>query len=261
MNALSGATHDALGRGIAYYRRGAYVQAYICLLPLAQGGDGDAQCLIGAMLAQEPAGLPKSPVNAVKWLDIGIRCPNTLHSEGMREIYHELMARLDWRVIGEGRYRAFRWQQEHLNAEDGEAPEAGPERLARLDTMSADEATYLGSGLNEGADGPLDYEKAFICFRHAAELDHAAAAFNVGLSYYIGKGVRGDALQAIRWLGRAAELGYARAALMLAVMTVRGHGVPADREAAQIHFARAVELGDADAALMAEAVAQGSPLF
>jgi TPR repeat protein len=244
---------DALRRGIAFYQRGAYVQAYICLLPLAESGDGDAQCLVGAMLAQALGGLPKNPVNAVKWLDIGIRCPDTLHGEGMREIYHGLMERLDWRVIGEGRYRAFRWQQEHLNAEGGDPPEAGADCLAGVDMMSAEEAMYLGSALNAGDGGPLDYEKAFVCFRHAATYDHPGAVFNVGLSYYTGKGVRGDARQAIRWLGRAADLGYARAALMLAVMTVRGHGVPADREAAQVRFARAVELGDPDAALMAEA--------
>lgn len=261
MNALSGATHDALDRGITYYQRGAYVQAYIYLLPLAESGDGTAQCLVGAMLAMEPAGLPKSAINAVKWLDIGSRCPDTRDDQEIREIYHGLMGRLDWHTIGEGRYRAFRWQQEHLNAEYGDPPEASPDRLRGLDAMAVEEAVDLGFALNEGKGGPLDYEKAFTCFRHAATFDHPGAVFNVGLSYYIGKGIRGDAQQAVRWLGRAADLGYARAALMLAIMTVRGHGVPADREGAQIHFARAVELGDPDAALMAEAVAQGSPLI
>jgi TPR repeat protein len=260
MNTPPAATGNTLDRGIAFHQRGAFVQAYICLLPLAEAGDGDAQCLVGAMLAQELGGLPKNPVNAVKWLDIGIRSPDRAYVDGMQEIYAELMQKLDWRVIGKGRYRAFRWQQEHLNAEDGEPPEASPDRLAGLESMSAEAAMILGSALNIGEGGPLDYEKAFLCFRHAARLGYPAAAYNVGLSYYIGKGVLGDAHLAIQWLIRAADLGYARAALVLGAMTARGHGVPPDREAALAHLARATQLGDPDAALMAEAIAQGSPM-
>ena len=52
---------DALSRGIVYWKGGAYVQAYIALLPLAEAGDGDAQCLVGAMLAAELGGLPRTP--------------------------------------------------------------------------------------------------------------------------------------------------------------------------------------------------------
>jgi TPR repeat protein len=259
MNAVASRTLDPLARGIFYWKGGAYVQAYLTLLPLAQTGDGDAQCLVGAMLAAELGGLPRNPVAAIKWLDVGIRCPDiTTDTTGMREIYADLMRKLDWRIIGLGRYRAFRWQQEFLNAENGEAPEAPALRLAGLSDMLAPAAFQLGADFNEGQGRPIDYEKAFLCFKHAAKSDLPEAVFNVAVSYYAGKGVLGDAARAIRWFDRAIELGVARAAMMRAVMSVRGHGVPADREEAARHFQRAIALGDPDAPLMAEALAEGS---
>jgi TPR repeat protein len=259
MNAVAIHGLDPRARGIAYWQSGAYVQAYLALLPLAQAGDGDAQCLVGAMLAAELGGLPRNPVAAIKWLDIGVRCPDTTtDTTGMREIYADLMRKLDWRIIGLGRYRAFRWQQEFLNAENGEAPEAPALRLAGLGDMPAPAAFQLGADFNEGRGGPIDYEKAFLCFKQAAKFDLPEAVFNVALSYYAGKGVRGDAGRAIRWFDRASDLGFAAAAVMRAVMSVRGHGVPVDREEAARHFQRAIDLGHKDAQIMAEALAQGS---
>jgi TPR repeat protein len=249
---------DALSRGIIYWKSGAYVQAYIALLPLAEAGDGDAQCLVGAMLAGELGGLPRNPVDAVKWLDVGIRCPDTTDPSDMRQIYADLMRRLDWRVIGLGRFRAFRWQQTYLNAENGEPPEAPPFRLAGLSDMLAPTAFALGVDFNEGNGGPIDYERAFLCFKQAAKFDLLEAVYNVALSYYAGKGVRGDAVRAVHWFERAADLGFSPAAVMRAIMSVRGHGVVVDRGAAAHYFQRAIDLGHQDAQMMAEALAQGS---
>ncbi|MBI2254901.1 MAG: sel1 repeat family protein [Proteobacteria bacterium] len=253
-------THDldAVSRGIVYWQKGAYVQAYIALLPLAEAGDGDAQCLVGAMLAAELGGLPRNPVNAVKWLDVGIRCPDTTNTDGMRQIYADLMRKLEWRVIGLGRFRAFRWQQAFLNATNGDPAEASPIGLAGLNDLLAPAAFQLGADFNQGHNGPIDYEKAFLCFKQAAKFDLPEAVYNVALSYYAGKGVRGDAVRAIRWFDRASDLGFAAAAVMRALMSVRGHGVPADRGAAARHFQRAIDLGHEDAKIMAEALAQGS---
>ncbi len=258
MSAKSVDDLDALSRGIIYWRKGAYVQAYIALLPLAEAGDGDAQCLVGAMLAGELGGLPRNPVDAVKWLDVGIRCPDTIDATDMRQIYTDLMRRLDWRVIGLGRFRAFRWQQAFLNAENGDPPEAQPLRLAGLSDMLAPAAFTLGVAFNEGKDGPIDYEKAFLCFKQAAKFDLPEAVYNVALSYYAGKGVRGDAVRAIRWFERATDLGFSHAAVMRAIMSVRGHGVVVDRGVAAHYFQRAIDLGHTDAQMMAEALAQGS---
>lgn len=258
MNAASMSTLDTLSRGIVYWKGGAYVQAYIALLPLAEAGDGDAQCLVGAMLAGELGGLPRNPVSAVKWLDLGIRCPDTTNTKDMRQIYADLMRKLDWRIIGLGRYRAFRWQQAYLNAENGDPAEAPAIRLAGLGDMLAPAAFTLGVDFNEGKGGPIDYEKAFLCFKQAAKFDLPEAVYNVALSYYAGKGVRGDAVRAVRWFERASHIGFAGAAVMRAIMSVRGHGAAQDRAVAASYFQRAIDLGSADAKIMAEALAQGS---
>jgi uncharacterized protein len=258
MNSQCFPSLESLARGIAYYRAGAYAQAFYTLLPVAQAGNGDAQCLVGGMLAAEVSGVPKNPVSAIKWLDIGIRCAHTHDTASMRSLYADFMRKLDWRVIGLGRYRGFRWQQEFINTGNGEASEASPARLAGLADMTGPAAFELGVDLNEGQSGPTDYEKAFLCFRRAADFDMPEAVYNVALSYYAGKGVRGDAVRAIKWFQRASDLGFATAAVMLAFMSVRGHGLPVDRDAAARHFQRAIALGETNAEMMAEALAQGS---
>jgi TPR repeat protein len=84
--------------------------------------------------------------------------------------------------------------------------------------------------------------------------------YNVGLAYYVGKGVKSDPFEAKRWLDKAADAGFAHAALLLGAMAARGHGMPANVETALAYLDRADELGDPDARKIREAVAAGVKL-
>ena len=64
---------------------------------------------------------------------------------------------------------------------------------------------FLGQGMSK------DYVKAAKWFRMAGEEDHAAAQYNLGFLYYVGRGVAKDDLSAYTWIDRAAGLGDEKA--------------------------------------------------
>lgn len=67
-----------------------------------------------------------------------------------------------------------------------------------------------------GAIGKPDMEQAARWYVAAAEGGHARAAYEAGLLYYRGRGVRSDLVQAHRWLSLAAERGVGDAERWLA---------------------------------------------
>jgi TPR repeat protein len=60
------------------------------------------------------------------------------------------------------------------------------------------------------------------------EQGHAAAQYNLGISYYNGEGVLQDYKEAVKWYRKAAEQGYADAQNNLAVCYFGGMGVLQD---------------------------------
>ncbi|NAI90318.1 sel1 repeat family protein, partial [Escherichia coli] len=57
----------------------------------------------------------------------------------------------------------------------------------------------------------VDCAEAASWFRRAAEQDHAGAQYNLGVCYYMGRGVAADKTEARRWIAAAAEKGNADA--------------------------------------------------
>ena len=74
-----------------------------------------------------------------------------------------------------------------------------------------------------------DYATALREFRPLAEQGHAAAQFELGAMYELGRGVPQDYAEAVKWYRKAAEQGHARAQYILGVMYAEGRqGVPQD---------------------------------
>jgi TPR repeat protein len=244
--------------GYELYRRAAYDQAFEQLLPLADRGDGQAQCLAGKILAQGLGSIAADRIEGIKWLDLCIRNPDYEGDDEARDLIDNIINTAGWDIVGEGKYRAFQWQQADINTQNGEPGSASERVLRDLGTMDGDAAFALGADLNNGNNLPVDYAKALECFRRATEFNIPEAAFNLGVSYYAGKGVKAEPKEARHWLQIAADGGFAKAATLLGIMSARGHGTAQDIAASFAYLAQAAKLGDPDAALIKEAIAQGS---
>lgn len=254
----NGTSSDEPADGFQLYAQEKYGAAFRSLQPLADRGDGRAQCLVGKMLAQELGGHSVDRIEATKWLDLCIRNPDFEGDDAARDLLDNIIQTAGWDVVGEGKYRAFQWQQADINTRNGEPGSASEFALRDLGTLGGDDAFALGADLNNGNNMPVDYEKALQCFRRAADFDIPEAAFNIGLAYYAGKGVKADPKEARHWLRIAADSGFAQAATLLGVMAARGHGTEQDIDAALAYLQLGAKLGDPDAPLLKEAVAQGS---
>ncbi len=239
---------------------GKFSDALPLLLPLADAGIVWAQCAAGKILTEGRGGANVDHIEGSKWLDLCVRDPaknaETADDEA-GEMLDQLITKVGWDIVGEGKYRAFQWQQASRNADAGQPGSASELVLRDLPHLSAEEAFELGADLNSGVTLPVDFAKALEAFKHAAKGGLSEAMFNVGLSYYVGKGVKPNPVEAKRWLDQAADAGFAKAAMMLGVMAVRGHGMEPDVDTALAYLDRADELGDPQARLLREAVAAG----
>jgi TPR repeat protein len=228
------------------------------LLLRAEAGDTPSQCRAGKLLAQGTGDIAADPIEASKWLDLCIRHPDHERDDEARELMDDLIETAGWDMVGEGKYRAFQWQQRSLNAAREQAGTAGDSTLLDLAAMDGDAAFALGMKFNDGVDMPVDYEKALRCFERAAEVGIPEAAFNLGVAYYAGKGVKADPSQALDWFMEAIEGGFAKAATMMAIMAARGHGMDPDINLSLQTLKLAADLGDPQAPLIGLAIASGA---
>ncbi len=121
-----------------------------------------------------------------------------------------------------------------------------PTEKTALSPQSPEDAETL---YNQGIDfyQQNDFKQAAQKFRQAAELDHAAAQFNLAALYRFGSGVPKDLDQAIHWYRKAAEQGYMDAQLSLGMMYYKGNEIPQDFEKAEKWLSLAAEQGNQDA--------------
>jgi TPR repeat protein len=251
--AMSGAIE---GFGLYYEQK--FADALPLLLPLADAGSGHAQCAVGKILAQGLGSTAPDKVEGTKWLDLCMRAPDYEGDDDARDLMDQLTKTVGWDIVGEGKRRAFQWQQAKINTERHEPGSASELVLRELSTLDGNAAFALGTKLNDGTDSPVDYEKALRCFRRAAEFDIAEAHFNVAVAYYAGKGVKADPREALYRFKKAAEGGFAEAATMVGIMAARGDGMDPDIDMALAYLKQGADLGDPDAGLIREAVASGN---
>jgi TPR repeat protein len=98
-------------------------------------------------------------------------------------------------------------------------------------------------------DKPPKTAEAIAFYRQAAERGDAEAAYQLGVLYDRGQGVRPDAAQRNGWWQKAAERSYAPALLALAEMARAGDGMAKSEPAAAGYYRRAAEAGSGPAAI------------
>jgi TPR repeat protein len=91
---------------------------------------------------------------------------------------------------------------------------------------------------------------AFTSFLAAAELGHAAAAFEAGLAYRDDRGTAKDLEASAQWINRAADRGEPRAQYMIGLAYYSGTGVARDEAHAIKFLTAAATQGHAEAQLL-----------
>ena len=89
-----------------------------------------------------------------------------------------------------------------------------------------------------------DHAAAAEHWRRAARMDHADAAFRLGVLFDEGLGVEQDDRRALRWYRRAAQGGDQRAQFNLGRLYARGQGVTEDEAEAARWYERAARGGN-----------------
>jgi hypothetical protein len=176
-----------------------YAAALRWALPLAKGGDRDAQNTLGAMY-YHGQGVAKDFGQALSWFrkaaeQGNVHAQNTLgamhyHGQGVAKDFGEALPWL--RKAGE---------QGHVYAQ-----------------------VTLGSMYYNGQGTAQDFEEALIWYRKAAVQGNAVAQHMVGFLYYAGRGVRKDFREAAAWFLKAAEQGDAVGQYMLGFLYEIGTG-------------------------------------
>ncbi|RJF88322.1 hypothetical protein D3874_15955 [Oleomonas cavernae] len=93
-----------------------------------------------------------------------------------------------------------------------------------------------------------DDNAGFEQLRIAAESGHAVAKSDLGLLYFLGKGVEKDERTALEWFRRASDDNVASAQYNLGIIYEKGlGGVPADRATAKAWYRKAAAQGNAKA--------------
>ncbi len=117
------------------------------------------------------------------------------------------------------------------------------------DEISAYCLGNLGWLYHDGLGTAQDYEKAFSSWLVAAKLGNAAAQFQIGYFYDIGKGhIEKDRLKAYEWYKKAAKQGYAEAQRFIGFIYLDGiNGVPQNFLEAGRYFDMAARNGSKNA--------------
>ena len=92
----------------------------------------------------------------------------------------------------------------------------------------------------------VDYAKAFVGFKVAAEAGVASAQFCVGCAFDMGEGVPKDYGQARVWYEKSAAQGEATSVTALGHMAYRGDGQPPSYRRARELFQQAIDMSEFD---------------
>jgi TPR repeat protein len=213
------ASHVVNEDGAAAYNRGDYATARRLWLPLAEGGDADAQTMLGIIyegghgVSQDYAaagtwyrraadqghpdaqfylacmhdfgkGVPLDPAAAVKWLSKAADQGHTDAQFNLGVMYEDGIG------VSQDHQAAVSWYREA--AEQGHAKAQN----------------NLGAMFVEGKGVPQDYQSAAAWFRKAAAQEDIEGQFNLGLMYENGTGVPQDPHAAMSWYRAAAKQGH-----------------------------------------------------
>ncbi|WP_261842876.1 hypothetical protein [Aliamphritea ceti] len=92
---------------------------------------------------------------------------------------------------------------------------------------------------------PVDFAKVIYWLQRATELDHAEAAYNLGIAYQTGTGIPKDLPLAVETYQRSAALGNAKAQRNLGLMYSAGIGIKQDYQKAFQFFTDSANANEA----------------
>ncbi len=129
--------------------------------------------------------------------------------------------------------------------------ERGVDLLEQADATEAaepDVVFLLGRTFESGWGGrEPDAAKSYRYFLRAAQKDHSAAQWKVGMALLNGSGVEKNEQEAYRWVRKSGEAGYTEGELSTAVMLAIGQGVAENDAEARTWYERAVRKNSAHA--------------
>ena len=217
--------------GEAAYSRGDYATARRLWLPLAEGGNADAQTMLG-IIYEEGYGVSQDYAAAVTWY-------RQAADQGHPDAQFNLALMYD---LGKGvpldPMAAAQWLSE------------------AADQGHADAQFNLGVMYEDGIGVSQDHEAAVTWYRKAAEQGHAKAQNNLGAMFVEGKGVSQDYDSAAAWFRKAASQGDVEGEFNLGLMYENGTGVLQDQHAAMNWYRAAAKQGHTGAKARADQAQQ-----
>ncbi|HHF5447332.1 TPA: tetratricopeptide repeat protein [Haemophilus influenzae] len=108
----------------------------------------------------------------------------------------------------------------------------------------ADAQLNLGAMYAIGRGVKQDGVEAVKWFRKAAEQGNAKAQNGLGMMYDGGLGIKQDYFKAVKWHRKAAEQGYGGAQVMLGFSYLSGKGVQVNKSLAKEWFGKACDNGE-----------------
>jgi hypothetical protein len=204
--------------GRAAYLAGDYAGALAIIRPLAEGGDSEAQKLLGVMY-DYGHGVPADPVQALQWY---IRSAE----QGDPAVQYQVGAKyFRGEGVAQDQVQAAKWWE--LAANGGQV----------------DAQFNLGLMYFRGLAVNRNDARAAQLFRKAAEQGHGHAQYSLGVMYAFERGVKRDYHEALDWFNKAASQGVAQAQYNLGVFYENGFGVAIDRSVAKQWYERAAAQG------------------
>lgn len=204
--------------GRAAYLDGDYARALKIIRPLADGGDAEAQKLLGVMY-DYGHGVKADAAAALQWYIKSAEQgdPAVQYQVGTKYFRGE--------GVAQDQVEAARWWG--LAANGGQV----------------DAQFNLGLMYFRGVGVGRDDARAAELFRKAAEQGHGHAQYSLGVMYAFERGMKRDYHQALDWFNKAAAQGVPQAQFNLGVLYENGFGVNADPAMARQWYERAAAQG------------------
>jgi TPR repeat protein len=217
----------------AAYDRADYATARRLWLPLAEGGNADAQTMLG-IIYEEGQGVSQDYAAAATWY-------RRAADQGDPDAQFYLACMHD---LGKG-----------LPID----PAAAASWLSKAADQGHTDAQFnLGVMYEEGIGVSQDHHAAVTWYRNAAEQGHAKAQNNLGTMFVKAQGVPQDYDSAADWFRKAAAQGDVEGQFNLALMYENGTGVPQDQHAAMTWYRAAADQGHGAAKARVELTQQGA---
>ena len=245
---LTSACQTALHQGLSAYERGDCTQAVVLWQPLAEGGDAQAQFLLG-LAHDEGRGVARDTAKAAEWYRLAAAQDHALAQNNLGLLHYrgdgvtrsaELAAFWFARAAGSG-HDGARSNLGLLQAR-GEAPSAAGHEPTRL-LEAAATAGNAGAMTAVALLPTTPTARARQLLERAAAGGSCAAAFELARRCATDVDGPADRDAAWRWLRLAAEHEHATAQFLLGWSHARGEGVDADPVLARQWFERAAANG------------------